>query len=89
VHAVTTPARPAGWAGQRPAPGGESIGTSHGSSGLPAQRGRLAFLDEEGQVIHPMPADYGFRSGAARLYQQAGNAQRLHWCWFLCCAARL
>lgn len=32
---------------------------------------RLAFMDEEGQEIRPMPADYGFRSGSGRLYQQA------------------
>ncbi|PSC72507.1 plastid terminal oxidase isoform B [Micractinium conductrix] len=46
----------------------------NGKSGLPAPAraaplARLAFLDEDGQVIKPMPADYGFRSGSGRLYQ--------------------
>lgn len=27
-------------------------------------------MDEDGQLIRPMPADYGFRSGSGRLYQQ-------------------
>lgn len=35
-----------------------------------SQPSRLAFLDEDGQLIKPMPADYGFRSGSGRLYQQ-------------------
>lgn len=41
-----------------------------GRAGKPA---RLAFVDEDGQLIRPMPADYGFRSGSGRLYQQVGG----------------
>lgn len=51
-----------------PSSGGSSSGNGKGM--LTNRTGRLAFLDEEGQVIRPMPADYGFRSGGARLYQQ-------------------
>lgn len=64
-----------------PAPAGYSNGSSSNGSKLAplvpnsqANNGnkpaRLAFLDEEGQIINPMPADYGFRSGSGRLYQQ-------------------
>ncbi|KAL4447289.1 hypothetical protein ABPG77_007322 [Micractinium sp. CCAP 211/92] len=54
-----------------PAPVGRGSGNGKlvpaGQAGKPA---RLAFVDEEGKLIKPMPADYGFRSGSGRLYQQ-------------------
>ena len=64
--AVATPDRQA--AASRPS-GGGSRGLQPAA---PSQPSRLAFLDEDGQLIKPMPADYGFRSGSGRLYQQVG-----------------
>ncbi|KAI3428133.1 hypothetical protein D9Q98_006516 [Chlorella vulgaris] len=70
VGAAAQPSMPA--SGSRPSAVPSSGGSSSGNGkGMLTNRtGRLAFLDEEGQVIRPMPADYGFRSGGARLYQQ-------------------
>ncbi len=70
--AVATPDRQAAPTG--PSPSRPSGGGSRGlQPAAPSPPSRLAFLDEDGQMIKPMPADYGFRSGSGRLYQQVGR----------------
>ncbi|PRW56883.1 plastid terminal oxidase [Chlorella sorokiniana] len=67
--AVATPDRQA--TSPSPSPSRPSGGGSRGLQPVQqSQPSRLAFLDEDGQLIKPMPADYGFRSGSGRLYQQ-------------------
>lgn len=73
--AVATPDKPA-----VPAPAALQRRSSDGG-GAPA---RLAFRDEEGQIIKPMPADYGFRSGSGRLYQRVCGAGGPAGWWSMC-----